>query len=65
MKISKKNLTRSLLDSYVGKQVSVTFFDGETIEGTLQKGNGFFDEPKKYIVGNTCFRLSHIKNVEV
>lgn len=40
-------------------------FDGDVREGVLELGNGFFYEPKKYVVGNLCFRLSHIKTLEV
>ena len=65
MKISKRKLTRELLESYAGKEVKVIFFDGTTREGVLGIGNGFFYQPKKYVVGNMCFRLSHIKTLEV
>lgn len=65
MKISKRKLTRECLESLAGKNVKVVLFDNETREGKLQLGNGFFYEPKKYVVGNMCFRLSHIKSIEV
>lgn len=65
MKISKSKLTRELLERYAGKKVKVVFFDDTTREGVLELGNGFFYEPKKYVVGNLCFRLSHIKTLEV
>lgn len=65
MKISKRKLTRELLESCVGKKVKIIFFDNYTSEGVLQLGNGFFYEPRKYVVGNMCFRLSHIKSIEV
>ena len=65
MKISKSKLTRESLESLAGKSVKVVLFDNETREGILQLGNGFFYEPKKYVVGNMCFRLSHIKSIEV
>ena len=65
MKISKSKLTRELLERYVGKKVKVVFFDDTTREGVLELGNGFFYQPKKYVVGNLCFRLSHIKTLEV
>lgn len=65
MKIGKSKLTRELLESYAGKDVRITFFDGDVREGVLELGNGFFYEPKKYVVGNLCFRLSHIKTLEV
>lgn len=65
MKISKNKLTRELLESYAGKKVKVKLFDNTTIEGILQLGNGFFFQPKKYTIGNLCFRLSHIKTLEV
>lgn len=65
MKISKSKLTRELLERYAGKKVKVIFFDDTTREGVLELGNGFFYEPKKYVVGNLCFRLSHIKTLEV
>ncbi len=65
MKIGKSKLTRELLESHVGKDVRITFFDGDVREGVLELGNGFFYEPKKYVVGNLCFRLSHIKTLEV
>lgn len=41
MKISKSKLTRELLESYVGKDVRITFFDGDVREGVLGLGNGF------------------------
>ena len=65
MKIGKNKLTRELLESYAGKKVKVVFFDDDVREGVLELGNGFFFEPKKYVVGNICFRLSHIKSMEV
>ena len=65
MKIRKHELTRELLESFAGKKVKVVFFDNTTSEGVLSLGNGFFYEPKKYVVGNLCFRLSHIKTLEV
>ena len=70
MKISKSKLTRELLESYAGKKVKVVFFDGITREGVLELGmgigNGFIVQiPKKYTIGNLCFRLSHIKTLEV
>lgn len=61
MKISKAKLTRELLENYVGKKIKVVLFDNSCYEGILELGNGFFYEPKKYVVGNVCFRLSHIK----
>lgn len=42
MKISKNKLTRDLLESFVGKKVKITFFDGDVEEGILRLGNGFF-----------------------
>ncbi len=65
MKIGKSKLSRELLESYVGKAVRITFFDGDVREGVLELGNGFFYEPRKYVLGNVCFRLSHIKYIEV
>lgn len=65
MKISKSKLTRESLESLAGKSVKVVLFDNETREGILQLGNGFFYEPKKYVVDHMCFRLSHIKSIEV
>lgn len=70
MKISKSKLTRELLESYAGKKVKVVFFDDTTREGTLVLGmgigNGFIvQKPKMYTIGNLCFRLSHIKSLEV
>lgn len=65
MKIGKSKLSRKLLESYVGKDVRITFFDGDVREGVLELGNGFFYEPRKYVLGNVCFRLSNIKYIEV
>lgn len=70
MKIKKSQLTRELLESYAGKKVKVVFFDNDMCEGTLVLGmgigNGFIvQKPKMYTVGNLCFRLSHIKSLEV
>ena len=70
MKISKRKLTRELLESYVGKDVRITFFDGDVREGVLELGmgigNGFIvQKPKMYTIGDLCFRLSHIKTLEV
>ena len=65
MKISKRKLTRELLESFAGEKVNVVFFDNTTREGVLTLGNGFFYEPKKYTVDRLCFRLSHIKSIEV
>lgn len=65
MKIKKYELTRDILESFAGKKVKIVFFDNTTREGVLVLGNGFFYEPKKYTVDHLCFRLSHIKNIEV
>lgn len=70
MKIKKSQLTRELLESYEGKKVKVVFFDNDMCEGTLVLGmgigNGFIvQKPKMYTIGNLCFRLSHIKSLEV
>lgn len=70
MKIKKSQLTRELLESYAGKKVKVVFFDNDTCEGILVLGmgigNGFIvQKPKMYTIGNLCFRLSHIKSIEV
>lgn len=65
MKIKKSQLTREILESYAGKTVKVTLFDGDSRTGILQLGNGFFYESKKYVVKDLCFRLSHIKSIEV
>ncbi len=65
MKIGKSKLTRELLESYAGQKVKVTLMDDFVFEGILELGNGFFYEPKKYVVANICFRLSHIKTLEI
>ena len=65
MKIGKSKLTRELLESYAGKNVRITFFDNDVREGVLELGNGFFYQPKRYVVDNLCFRLSQIKALEV
>lgn len=70
MKIKKSQLTRELLESYAGKKVKVVFFDNDMCEGTLVLGmgigNGFIvKKSKMYTVGDVCFRLSHIKSLEV
>ncbi len=63
--ITKAKLTREMLESYANKRVKVTLFDDDVIEGVLKLGNGFFYEPKKYVVDKFCFRLSHIKKIEI
>lgn len=65
MKINGRTLTHQLLESFSGLYVKIIFFDNSKVEGTLQLGNGYFYEPKKYYVNDTCFRLSHIKLIEV
>lgn len=70
MKICKRKLTRELLESFMGKKVKVVFFDNTTREGVLAIGmgigNGFIvQKPKMYTIENLCFRLSHIKSIEV
>lgn len=70
MEIKKSQLTRELLERYEGKKVKVVFFDNDMCEGTLVLGmgigNGFIvQKPKMYTIGNLCFRLSHIKSIEV
>lgn len=65
MKIGKSKLSREFLENCAGKNVKVKFFDNTTCEGVLELGNGFFYEPRKYVLGNECFRLSHIKYIEV
>lgn len=70
MKIRKNKLTRELLESFAGKKVKVVFFDNTTREGVLALGmgigNGFIvQKPKMYTIENLCFRLSHIKSIEV
>ena len=70
MKIKKSQLTRELFESFAGKKVKIVFFDNDICEGTLVLGmgigNGFIvQKPKMYTIGNLCFRLSHIKSIEV
>lgn len=65
MKIKKSQLTRELLESYAGQKVKVILMDDFVFEGILELRNGFFYQPKKYVVANMCFRLSRIKSIEV
>ena len=41
MKIGKSKLTRELLESYVGKDVRITFFDGECERASWSLGTDF------------------------
>ena len=62
-------MKRSELEKYIGKKVEVVLFDGTSLIGKLETGNGFFQAPKLYhILDETtqkgyCFRSSHVKKL--
>lgn len=63
-------MTKSKLMSYVGKKVFVYFKDGERgIYGTLGYADAFsaehdYRKPNCFYIGNTSFKVSHVKNIE-
>ena len=57
------------LDSFIGKDVTVTFTDGKERTGILIYVDEFslkynFRRPWHYHVGNTCFRKYHVNNIK-
>lgn len=63
-------MTKAELMKLVGKKVFVYFKDGESIYGTL----GYVDEfsakydyrkPNYFYIGNTSFKVSHVKRFKV
>ena len=61
-------MTKAELMNLVGKKLHVYFKDGERVYGTL----GYVDEfsakhnyrkPDYFYVGNTSFKVSHVRNV--
>ena len=66
---TKRDIHRSKeLDRYIGKQVTVTFYDGQTRTGELIYIDRFCEEygfkrPWFYHIGNTCFRKSSVTKI--
>ncbi|MGF3075717.1 hypothetical protein [Facklamia sp. P12955] len=58
-------MKREKLETYLGKNVELSFFDGDVIRGVLKKS----EYPKYYccfrpIKSNTYFRTSHVKKIK-
>ena len=59
-----------VLDSYIGKNVSIAFIGGgDYIHGVLGYADKFSAEhgyvkPRHYYCGNYCFRKSHVRNIK-
>lgn len=47
MKIGKSKLTRELLESYAGKDVRITFFDGDTEQGRNARPSPIFEQNRR------------------
>ena len=64
-------MTKADLMNLVGKKVSVYFKDKEdAIHGTLCYADEFsvkhdYRTPNTFYIGNTSFRVSHVRKVEV
>lgn len=64
-------MTRAELLNLVGKKITVYFKDSERfIYGTLGYVDEFsekygFRQPGYFFIGNTCFRVSYIRKVEL
>ena len=61
-------MTRAELMLYVGKKVHISFKDGERIYGTLGYADEFsakhnYRKPDYFYVGDTSFKVSHVRNV--
>lgn len=62
-------MTRVELMLYVGKKVNISFKDGKRgIYGTLGYADEFsakhgYRKPNSFYIGNTSFRVSHVRNV--
>lgn len=62
-------MTKAELMSLVGKKVHIYFKDGERgIYGTLGYADEFsekhgYRKPNYFYVGNTSFKISHVRNV--
>lgn len=61
-------MIRSELMKLVGKKVFVCFKDGESIYGTLGYADEFsakydYRKPNYFYIGNTSFKVSHIRKV--
>ena len=66
------NHRNSKLDKLLGKRVKVSFTDGDVITGTLKfyEASGFYKltnclSKRGFIVNDTLFRKSHVKEIEV
>lgn len=64
-------MTKAALMNLVGKEVSVYFKDDEReIHGTLGYADEFsekhnYRKPNYFYIGNTSFKVSHVRKVEV
>lgn len=62
-------MTKAELKAYVGKNVEITFIDGDVRKGVLGFNDTPFDDKYGYrkvnyfTVGNLNFKVSHIKKV--
>lgn len=62
-------MTNAELQKYIGKNVTITFFDGKTERGILGFTKEFsarygYRKPGYYTIGDWDFKVSHIKKVE-
>lgn len=62
-------MTNAELQKYIGKDVTITFKDGEAERGILGFTKEFsaqygYRKPGYYTIGNWNFKVSHIKKVE-
>lgn len=56
--------TKEQLESYLGKYVKVTFYDGTIAKGKLKTGNDFYPEKNVYHLTGTSFYRSHVTKIE-
>ena len=61
-------MKRAVLDSYIGKNVSVTLFDDDMYSGILGFADDFsalhgFKKPGYFYIGHMCFKSSHVKKL--
>lgn len=64
------HVSKIVLNRYIGYMVRIVFFDDEVAEGQLGYTSKFCAEqgwrkPFNYTIGNTDFKTSHVKHIEI
>lgn len=63
--VYKTNITPKVAEEIEGSYVEVKFFDGESLRGVFEIGNGGIYHPEWGTVGNTSFKLKSVRYIEV